>query len=221
MQTRQLMRSIFEILNISPTSEFTDVKKAYHKMALKIHPDKYQGNSAEEKKRNEERFKELDSAFKAYQAQNNPTNSSDRDNETENGPTNSTDIDIEIDIVAPPSHYDPVTKIHHVSSGIRMFSEIKDAGDLGMVLADVQNAAQLLQNIGTRLPLIIKEYRDFVTVVAYVDTSDAFKVLLNALKQILPAIFATAESLGRISMMLDDTAYPQLVGALKAHWPLL
>lgn len=48
---------LYDVLGVSPTSNQAEIKKAYRKLALKLHPDKNPGPEAEEK------FKEVSMAF--------------------------------------------------------------------------------------------------------------------------------------------------------------
>ena len=41
--------NFYEILQIPPTATKQEIKKAYHKLAIQYHPDKYSGSNAEEK----------------------------------------------------------------------------------------------------------------------------------------------------------------------------
>ena len=42
----------YDILEIKPDASFDDIRKAYHKKALKYHPDKCQDEDAEDKFKN-------------------------------------------------------------------------------------------------------------------------------------------------------------------------
>lgn len=55
-------RDYYEVLGISKDSSEAEVKKAYHKLALKYHPDRYAGKPESEKKAAEEKFKEINEA---------------------------------------------------------------------------------------------------------------------------------------------------------------
>lgn len=57
-------RDYYEVLGVSKSSEVTEIKKAYRKLALKYHPDKNEGDPAAE-----EKFKE---AAEAYEVLSNP-----------------------------------------------------------------------------------------------------------------------------------------------------
>jgi len=49
----------YEKLGVSKTATIEEINKAYRKMAVKKHPDKFMGGSPEEQKKAEEQFKEL------------------------------------------------------------------------------------------------------------------------------------------------------------------
>lgn len=50
-------QNFYKILEVSPTATPSEIKKAYHKKALKYHPDKNPGDKEAEKK-----FKEINLA---------------------------------------------------------------------------------------------------------------------------------------------------------------
>ena len=54
---------LYDTLGIPSTSSIPDIKKAYRKLAMKYHPDKQTSKSIEEKKKAEERFKEICQAY--------------------------------------------------------------------------------------------------------------------------------------------------------------
>ncbi|MGL6120487.1 MAG: molecular chaperone DnaJ, partial [Fusobacteriaceae bacterium] len=55
-------RDYYEILGINKGASETEIKKAYRKMAMKYHPDKYSNATDSEKKEAEIKFKELNEA---------------------------------------------------------------------------------------------------------------------------------------------------------------
>ncbi len=59
-------RDYYEVLGVAKTATADEIKKAYRKMAIKYHPDKYPDNTEEEKKAKkaaEEKFKEAAEAY--------------------------------------------------------------------------------------------------------------------------------------------------------------
>ncbi|MGL5577845.1 MAG: DnaJ domain-containing protein, partial [Fusobacteriaceae bacterium] len=56
-------RDYYEVLGISKTASETEIKKAYRKMAMQYHPDKFSQASDAEKKTAEEKFKEINEAY--------------------------------------------------------------------------------------------------------------------------------------------------------------
>lgn len=55
--------SAYKILEVSPDATDDEVKKAYHKMAIKYHPDKVSHLGADYQKAAKEKFQELQNAF--------------------------------------------------------------------------------------------------------------------------------------------------------------
>lgn len=56
-------KDYYEILGVSRDVSEAELKKSYHKLALKYHPDRYAGKSEKEKKATEEKFKEINEAY--------------------------------------------------------------------------------------------------------------------------------------------------------------
>lgn len=56
-------RDYYEVLGVSKNATADEIKKAYRKMAVKWHPDKWSDKSDEEKKAAEEKFKEAAEAY--------------------------------------------------------------------------------------------------------------------------------------------------------------
>ena len=57
------MKDYYKILEINKTATEEEIKKAYRKLAMKYHPDKFANSSEEEKKKAEEKFKEINEAY--------------------------------------------------------------------------------------------------------------------------------------------------------------
>ncbi|CAJ0896628.1 4075_t:CDS:2, partial [Entrophospora sp. SA101] len=55
-------KDYYEVLGINKDASEAEIKKAYHKLALKYHPDRYAGKPESEKKVAEEKFKEINEA---------------------------------------------------------------------------------------------------------------------------------------------------------------
>ena len=56
-------KDLYEILGVSRTASDDEIKKAYRKLAIKYHPDKWAGKPEDERKAAEEKFKDIASAY--------------------------------------------------------------------------------------------------------------------------------------------------------------
>ena len=58
-----MSKNYYEMLNIPNTSSDEEIRKAYHKLALKWHPDRHTNDTPENKKIAEEKFKEINKIY--------------------------------------------------------------------------------------------------------------------------------------------------------------
>ncbi|MDE6298332.1 MAG: DnaJ domain-containing protein, partial [Muribaculaceae bacterium] len=56
-------RDYYDVLGVSKSASADEIKKAYRKMAIKYHPDKYSQSPEDERKAAEEKFKEAAEAY--------------------------------------------------------------------------------------------------------------------------------------------------------------
>ncbi|WP_300359694.1 molecular chaperone DnaJ [Fusobacterium sp.] len=56
-------KDYYDLLGVEKTASENDIKKAYRKLAMKYHPDKYSNATEKEKKEAEEKFKEVNEAY--------------------------------------------------------------------------------------------------------------------------------------------------------------
>ena len=56
-------KDYYDLLGVEKTASENDIKKAYRKLAMKYHPDKFSNASEKEKKEAEEQFKEVNEAY--------------------------------------------------------------------------------------------------------------------------------------------------------------
>ncbi|MDE6718107.1 MAG: DnaJ domain-containing protein, partial [Muribaculaceae bacterium] len=56
-------RDYYEVLGVGKNATADEIKKAYRKMAIKYHPDKFAQSSEDERKAAEEKFKEAAEAY--------------------------------------------------------------------------------------------------------------------------------------------------------------
>ncbi len=56
-------KDLYEILGVSKTASDEDIKKAYRKLAITLHPDRFANATDAEKKAAEEKFKEINKAY--------------------------------------------------------------------------------------------------------------------------------------------------------------
>ena len=65
-----LSKNYYEILGVDKQSSEEDIKKAYRKLAMKYHPDRFSGASEAEKKNAENKFKEISEAYSVLSDKN-------------------------------------------------------------------------------------------------------------------------------------------------------
>jgi len=58
-----MAKNLYEILGVSKTASDEDIKKAYRKLAIQLHPDRFANATASEKKAAEEKFKDINHAY--------------------------------------------------------------------------------------------------------------------------------------------------------------
>ena len=63
-------KNYYEILGVDKQSSDEDIKKAYRKLAMKYHPDRFSGASEAEKKNAENKFKEISEAYSVLSDKN-------------------------------------------------------------------------------------------------------------------------------------------------------
>ena len=56
-------KDYYDLLGVEKTASENDIKKAYRKLAMKYHPDKFSNASEKEKKEAEDKFKEINEAY--------------------------------------------------------------------------------------------------------------------------------------------------------------
>ena len=57
-------RDYYEVLGITKGASEAEIKKAYRKMAMKFHPDKFSNATDKEKEEAESKFKEINDAYR-------------------------------------------------------------------------------------------------------------------------------------------------------------
>ena len=55
-------KDYYDLLGVEKTASEAEIKKAYRKLAMKYHPDRFANASETEKKEAEEKFKEVNEA---------------------------------------------------------------------------------------------------------------------------------------------------------------
>ena len=56
-------KDLYEILGVSKTASDDEIKKAYRKLAITLHPDRFANATDKEKKDAEAKFKEINRAY--------------------------------------------------------------------------------------------------------------------------------------------------------------
>ena len=72
-----MAKDYYKILGVDKNATEDEIKKAYHKLAIKWHPDKHTNDSEEDKKKAETMFKDI---AEAYEVLSNPTEREKYDN---------------------------------------------------------------------------------------------------------------------------------------------
>lgn len=58
-----MAKDLYEVLGVSKSASEAEIKSAYRKLAIKLHPDRFAGASEKEKKEAEDKFKEINHAY--------------------------------------------------------------------------------------------------------------------------------------------------------------
>lgn len=69
-----MAKNLYEILGVPKTATDEEIKKAYRKLAIKLHPDRFATASEQEKKDAEEKFKEINHAYEVLSDKNKRAN---------------------------------------------------------------------------------------------------------------------------------------------------
>ncbi len=59
-----MAKDLYEILGVTKTATDDDIRKAYRKLAITLHPDRFATASESEKKEAEKKFKEINAALR-------------------------------------------------------------------------------------------------------------------------------------------------------------